>query len=105
MPEPSTAGPLLSIKVGQQTFSARRVARKWSITVISARGVLGVTAVLKSRTGAIVARGRMARLKGKGELALHLPKQLKKGVYVLSLAGHDLLTGVSATQTVKLTLR
>lgn len=95
-------GPL-DIKIARKVPRARKVKKSLKLSASSARGVSGVEAVLVSsgKKGKVVARGKLARLKGAGKLTLRVSRKLKKGSYTLQLIGRN-ANGSSGSASVKL---
>lgn len=110
-PAPTPSGPAsppaptsFSLTVKPAKTSARRAnrSRKAFATVTSDREI-SVQAALKkgSRT---VGKGAIAKLNGKGKLALKLSRKLKAGKYKLTVAGRD-AAGTTVVRTVAVKVR
>ena len=96
----------LDVTVSKRVPAARKVRRSLAITLSSAKGVTQLEGALltKGAKPRVVARGKLASLKGKGRLKLRVARKLKKSSYSLFLSGRN-ADGNAATQTVALKFR
>lgn len=83
----TTTGSDAPLPVKLVTTRAKR-SKKLRLKVRSTEQVTRLVAQLRKR-GKVVARGRLAKLSGTARLTLKARKKLKKGTYVLDLAGTD----------------
>lgn len=98
----SSSGPL-PVKVTSRRFKAKKVKKGMTIKLKASEPLTKIGAQLK-KGKKVVGKGSLAKLnKGKGSLRLKA-KRLKKGTYVLDLAGTD-ATGARRFTAVKISIR
>ena len=86
-----TAAPALDVKVTVPKLKASKLRKGRKIAFKLSGKASAITAALRVKTaeGKAIATGKLAKLDGKGKLALKLKRKPKKGKYVLTLAGKN----------------
>lgn len=99
---PAAAERPLPVRVTTTRFKARKVKKGLTLKLKASEPIMQLGAQLK-KGRKVVARGKLARLNGKGTLKLKA-KRLKKGRYVLDLVGTDAV-GARRFTAAKITIR
>jgi hypothetical protein len=88
----SSAPPALNVKVTVPKLKASKLKKGRKIAFKLSGKATGITAALRKGAtpdGKAVATGKLRSLSGKGKLALKLKRKVKKGKYLLTLAGKN----------------
>ena len=93
----------LPVKVSSTKFKAAKVRKSMALKLSSTETITNLGAQLK-KGSKVVGKGKLAKLAGKGTLKLKISKKLKKGKYVLDLAGTD-SSGARRFTVAKITVR
>lgn len=88
----TTAPPALDVKVTVPKLKAKKLAKARKVTLKLSGKASGISVALRKGTapdGKVVGTGKLASLDGSGKLTLKLKGKIKKGKYLLTLAGKN----------------